>query len=123
MALSTLCLQLPRVQSRWRLTALMSFKTTSNYLTSKFKAGTLPLQAYRKENTVPTDMQSEVEDEPDSVPVLEEILFADEYGSSSESDVGDEADGEDEIEEHVHGGVHLVNENLSLEVGESWRCY
>ena len=40
----------------------------------KFKAGTLPLQAYRKENTVPTDMQSEVEDEPDSVPVLEENL-------------------------------------------------
>ena len=67
-------------------------------------AGTLPLQSYRNENTVQTDMQSEEEDAPDPVPVVEEILFADEdpeYDSSSESVVGDEADGEDEIEEHV----------------------
>ena len=40
--------------------------------TSKFKGGTLPLQDYRKENTVQTDMQSEDEDAPDHVPVQSE---------------------------------------------------
>ena len=44
--------------------------------TSKFKAGTLPLQVYRKENTtVQTDMQSEDEDAPDHVLISEEILM------------------------------------------------
>ena len=38
-------------------------------------AGTLPLQSYRNENTVQTDMQSEDEDAPDHGPVSEEILM------------------------------------------------
>jgi hypothetical protein len=31
--------------------------------------------------------------------------------------VGDKANGEEEIEEHVHGGVHLVNENFVTRSG------
>ena len=53
-------------------------RASTRSFTSKFKAGTFPLQAYRKENTVQTGVQSEEEDAPDPVPVVEEILFADE---------------------------------------------
>ena len=37
--------------------------------------------------------------------------------TSSESDVGDEADGEDDIEKPVHGGVPLVNEKFVTRSG------
>ena len=90
--------------------ALLQASTWS--FTSKFKAGTLPLQAYRKEKNV----DAEAEDAPD----LEESVFVDEdpeYDSSSDSDVRDEINEDNDIEEPVFGGVHLVNENFVTRSG------
>ena len=87
-------------------------QASTRSFTSKFKAGTLPLQAYRKEKNV----EAEAEDAPD----LEESVFVDEdpeYDSSSDSDVRDEVNEDDDFEEPVFGGVHLVNENFVTRSG------
>ena len=117
-------------------------QASTRSFTSKFKAGTLPLQAYRKEKNVDAEAEDapdleesvfvddlplqayrkekNVQAEAEDAPNLEESVFVDEdpeYDSSSDSDVRDEVNEDDDIEEPVFGGVHLVNENFVTRSG------